>query len=307
MNTKFVLALLAMLTISQVLAEEKNRSAGTEIFFAGDSERFSTRRASVLVPLNDFQHLDHMSGLLYGWVNYAQDGWSRSGQQLNVFHHRMDTRTWSGWMIKGGVLQQGRHDTVTLDASYRKALSAQSGVEIFVNRDVVETRSALDQGLAFSFVGAGGDVGITPHWTVTGMVGHQSFNDGNDRRHFRSRLIYQPDLDLGLTMQLRYRYFDSSQSNVGNAYFNPDRYDEGMFAVGLRHRVRGWKTHLVAGAGRQRVNEDGQTPTALLEASAERQQKAYALRLRLGHTRSAAFGGPDYRRTYVNAEFVIPF
>lgn len=307
MSARYIFPLLAMIALGPLHAQEKTRAAGGEIFFAEDSERFSTRRASVLLPLNDFQHLEHMSGLRYGSVNYTQDGWSRSGQQLNVFHHRMDTRNWSGWMMNGGVLQQGGHNTVTLDASYRKALSAQSGVEVFVNRDVVETRSALDQGLAFSFVGASGDVGITPHWTVTGMVGHQSFNDGNDRRHFRSRLIYQPDLDLGMTIQLRYRYFDSSQSNAVNAYFNPERYDEGMLAVGLRHRVRGWKTHIVAGAGRQRINEDGQTPTELLEASAERQEKAYSLRFRLGHMRSAAFGGPDYRRTYANMEFVIPF
>ena len=307
MSARFFLCLLTMLTLSSLQAQDKTRAAGGEIFLSEDSERFSTRRSSVLLPLNGFQHLDYMSGLRYGSVNYTQDGWSRSGQQLNVFHHRMDTRTWSGWMINGGVLQQGGRDTAMLDASYRKALSTQSGVEIFANRDVVETRSALDQGLAFSFVGVGGDAGITPHWTVTGMVGHQAFNDGNDRRHFRSRLIYQPNLDLGMTIQLRYRYFDSSQSDVGNAYFNPERYDEGMLAVGWRHRVRGWKTHLVAGAGRQRINEDGQTPTQLLEASVERQEKAYALRLRLGHTRSASFGGPDYRRTYANMEFVIPF
>lgn len=307
MNPRRWLPLLLAAASAPLPAQENTLAVGAELSVADDSERFTTRRASVVAPLKDFRHLDNMSGLRYGQVNYTQDHWSRSGQQLGVFHHRMDTRTWSGWMMNAGVLQQGGRDAVTLDASYRRALSAQSGVEVFVNRDVVETRTALDQGRAFNFAGISGDAGLSPHWTVTGMLGHQSFNDGNDRRHVRGRLIYQPDLDLGLTLQLRYRYVDASQADVGRAYFNPERYDEGMLAIGLRNRVRRWKTHLVAGAGRQRINDDGQTPTQLFEASAERQQNDYALRLRLSHTRSAAFGGPDYRRTAASVEFVVSF
>lgn len=307
MNACLVFLLLAAVAGMPLAAEESALAAGGELMVAGDSERFSIRRTSIVAPLQHFQHLDHMSGLRYGQVRYAQDAWSRSGQQLSVFHHRMAPNTWTGWLMSAGVLQQGAHNTVIVDASYRHALSAQSGVEVFVNRDVVETRHALDLGRAFTFAGVSGDAGLSPHWTFTGLVGQQTFNDGNERRHFRSRLIYQPDLDRGLTLQLRYRYFDSSQSDVGRAYFNPDRYDEGMLAIGLRQRLHGWKTHLVAGAGRQRINDDGQMPTQLFEASAEQQTQRGVLRLRLSHLRSASFGGPDYRRGQVSAEFVVSF
>ncbi len=306
MNGLLLSALLLLAFFIPARASELLHAGGASLYTSSDSEDFSIVRASMLL-LNDYQHLDAKSGLRYTAANYAQNGWSRSAQQLSLLKHRMDPKTWSGWMIETGLLQQGGHDTLTLDASYREAFSAQSGIEVFANRDVVETRNALDLGRAFNFVGISGDAGINPHWTIVGMLGQQSFNDGNDRRHLRSRIIFQPDLDRGLTVQLRYRSFDSSQSDVARAYFNPENYSETMLAAGWRNRLDGWKTNLVAGAGRQRINHDRETPTQLIEVSADRQQKGYALRLRAGYTRSASFGGPDYRWTYAGTELYIPF
>lgn len=298
--------LLLAAILHPAFAAEGAYAGGASLYTSSDSEAFSIHRASLLL-LNDYQHLDAKSGLRYATANYAQNGWSRGAQQLSLFKHSMDPTTWSGWMVEAGLLQQGGRDTVTLDAGYRKAFSAQSGVEIFVNREVVETRNALDLGRAFNFAGISGDVGVNPHWTLVGMLGQQSFNDGNDRRHLRGRIIFQPDLNLGLTLQLRYRRFDSSQSDVSRAYFNPENYSETMLAAGWRHRLDGWKTQLVAGTGHQRINDAVETPTQLLEAIAERQVNSFALRLRAGYTRSASFGGPDYRWTYAGAELYFPF
>ncbi len=306
MKLRALILLFLSISLTTGHAAEGVRAGGAGLYASTDSEDFTVRRASVLL-LDRYQHLDAKTGVRYTTINYAQNDWSRSGQQLSLFQHKMDPKTWSGWMIDAGLLQQGGNDTVTLDASYRKALSPQSGVEVFANRDTVETRNALELGRTFNFAGISGDAGINPHWTVVGLLGYQSFNDGNERRHVRGRVVYQPNLDLGLTLQLRYRSFDSSQSDVGRAYFNPESYGETMLAAGWRKRIDGWKTHLVAGAGQQRINHQQDTPTQLLEASAEKQEKTYALRLRAGYTRSAGFGGPDYRWTYVNAELLIPF
>lgn len=301
------LALIALVScLMQAAAAEERQAAGAAAYLSSDSEDFSVRRASLML-LKDYQHLDGKTGLRYSTVEYSQNDWSRRGQQLSFLHHQMNPRLWSGWMLDAGLLQQGGHETFTLDTSYRKAFSAQSGVEVFANRDVVETRNALEAGRAFTFIGASADAGMSPHWTAVGLLGFQSFNDGNERRHVRTRIVYQPNLDIGLTLQMRYRYFDSSQLDVGRAYFNPERYDEGLLAIAWRGRIQGWKSNLVAGAGRQRVNSDPQAPTQLLEGSFEKQMENYALRFKSGYSRSAAFGGPDYRWSYINAELIIPF
>ncbi len=306
MRLRQLTPLLLSALLTNAHAHEEQRAGAAGLYASTDSEDFSVRRASVML-FNAYQHLDEKTGLRYSTIDYAQNGWSRRGQQLSFLVHHMDPKTWTGWLIDAGLLQQGGHNTVTLDASYRKAFSPQSGVEVFASRDAVETRNALDLGRTFHFAGVSGDWGVTPHLTLVGLLGYQSFNDGNERRHVRGRIVYQPDLNLGLTLQLRVRSFDSSQTDVGGAYFNPEHYTETMLAAGWKQRIDGWKTQLLAGAGQQQVNQNADTATQLLEASAEKQESGYALRLRAGYTRSAGFGGPDYHWTYANAEILIPF
>lgn len=74
--------------------------------------------------------------------------------------------------------------------------------------------------------------------TLVGLAAQQYFSDGNRRDHGRLRLIYQPSLDLGLTLQARYRTYRSSHEDVDRAYFNPKNYSEAMLAVGWRQRFR---------------------------------------------------------------------
>ncbi len=307
-----MLRLLPLLLASSVLPaaaadiSEQQTAAGVRAYYSNESERFSVNKLSTDLYA-DFRHLEQKTGLRYTEIRYGQDGWSRRGQQLNLLASRTARATGEGWIVDLGVLQQGQHQTVTADVSYRQMLAGRHSMEVFLNRDVVETRNALDDGRSFTFGGVSGDYVMHPQWTAVGMVGLQSFSDGNLRRHLRSRLIYQPWTELGIAVQARYRYADSSEADVGRAYFNPTRHDEGMLAVSWRSRVQGWRTQVVAGAGRQRINDDGQTATRLFEASAEQQQHTHAIRLRAGYSRSAAFGGPDYRWSYVAAELVIPF
>ena len=178
-----------------------------------------------------------------------------------------------------------------------------------MNRDFVETATAIDNGVSYDFAGGAIDYQWLPKWTTVGLAGVQNFSDGNQRRHLRGRLIFQPSLDLGLTTQLRYRWYDSSKSDVGRAYFNPSRYDEMMLAIGWRQRVNDWRTALTAGIGRQRIDAGAATTTRLAEASAERQMDGYALRMRAGYTHAASLASsdPNYWYRYVAMDVLIPF
>lgn len=283
-------------------------AAGGTLFYSSDSESFSSRRTSADL-MGSFSHLDGKTGLRYIDHHYSRGDWSRSGQQLRFVTHHIDRKTADGWLLETGVLRQGTHQLLTLDASYRKTVSPATSIEAFASRDIVETRNALDLGTRFNFAGLAVDQRLTSKLTAVGLAGWQAFSDDNQRRHLRARLIYQPSLDLGLTLQLRYRYFDSSKNDVAGAYFNPSRYDETLLAVGWRQRAGDWRTAITAGAGVQQVNRDDRSGTRLLEATAERQMAGYALRVRAGYSRAAAAAAtdPDYWYRYAAGELIFPF
>lgn len=299
----------ASLTPVSVSAWDNLPAAGAGYFLSGDSERFVAHRASV-EGIVGYEHLDGKTALRYTDVEFSQNGWRRRGEQLRLVASRIDRKTADGWRVEAGLMRQATHDLWTLDASYRKSLAAGPTVEWFANRDFVETRVALDQGTHFDFGGVAVDVPVNPQLTLVGLGGYQAFSDGNHRRHLRARAIWQPSLDRGLTLQLRYRWYDNSLSDVGGAYFNPSRYQEALLAVGWRQRLGDWRTALTAGAGRQQIASDSSTMSQLIEASAEKQVGRYAFRLRAGYSRAAAAVAttdPDYWYRYALGELVIPF
>lgn len=300
-------ALSASLMTSAVAAEPWAGGAG--YWQSTDSEGFGSRRLSV-EALTDYEHLDRRTGIRYIDHQFSQNEWQRRGQQLRWVARRTDRKTADGWNAELGWLQQSTHQLLTVDSNYRHTFTGGAALEVFANRDVVETRSALTQGLYFNFAGGALDVPVNPHLTLVGLAGYQLFSDDNQRRHVRGRVIWQPSLDLGLTLQLRHRWFDNSRLDVGRAYFNPQQYQEQMLALGWRQRTGDWRHALTAGIGSQQIATEARTPTQLLELSSETQTERYALRVRAGYSRAAgaaATTDPDYWYRYLLGEVVLPF
>lgn len=286
---------------------ERERGAGALLFLSHDSEGFTTRRLA-LEYLPVFKNGDALTGVRYTASRFEQNGWSRGGQQIGAVARSIDPATANGWQIDAGLARQGGHDLLTLDGSYHIPLAERRSVELFINRDWVETRNALDGGIDFTFAGAALEQGLGEYVTLIGTAAYQDFSDGNHRNHARLKLIYQPRLDLGLTLQARYRMYTSGTSDSPGAYFNPDRYGEAMLAVGWRQRVGGWMASATAGLGQQRVADAAHTPTRLLEAGLQSPPSGkQSVRLRAGVNRSASFGGPDYTYRYAQAEWIVAF
>jgi hypothetical protein len=309
MNSRLlrVLAVLALTTAcSSAQAEEYVQGIGGLADFSADSENFSIRRVGVEI-LPKFTRADFLGGVKYTDHHYEQNSWSRDGRQLSLLYRQIETDAANGMQLEAGVFSQGQYELLTADASFRTPLAASTGLEMFVNRDWVETAAALDKGVNFTFGGIALDHVVNRHFTIVGVAGLQNFSDDNFRNHGRMKVIYQPDPDLGLTLQLRYRAYTSSSSNVGAAYFNPDKYDETMLAVGWRQRISGWMTSLTAGSGQQKIASDPDTPTLLLELGLQSpvKNKNYTFRLRAVMSQGAAFNGPDYRYNYLHGEWIL--
>ncbi len=279
---------------------------GPGVFAATDSEGFSTGRVALnYLPVYLNRH--ELAGVRLTASRFSQDDWRRDSQQLLAVYRSVDPATLDGLQVEGGLSRQGGHDLLTIDANWHATLAPRRSVELFVNRDWVETRRALDDAVAFTYAGVALEQGLGEHVTLVGMAGYQDFTDGNKRRHGRAKLIYQPSLELGLTLQARYRAF-RSDTEAPRTYFNPERYQETMLAVGFRKRLQGWMGNITAGVGRQRVGTDARTPTRLLELGLESPpHQSQSVRIRAGVNNSASFGGPDYRYRYASAEWLIKF
>lgn len=184
---------------------------------------------------------------------------------------------------------------LTVDGGWRNTLIPGTSLELFLNRDWVETRRALDQGVRFTFAGASLEQAFGPHVTAIGIAARQEFSDGNSRNHGRLRLIYQPNLDLGLTLQLRYRSYRSERNDPGVTYCNPEKYEERLFALGWRRRFHSWAGNLVVGSGQQRIAGAPLVPSYLLEFSLQSPPaRRDSIRMRGGFNQSASFNGPNY-------------
>lgn len=283
------------------------RAAGTEFFLSDDSEGFQTRKLSAEF-LPQYEDADHYLGIRGSAYQYRTDDWKRDGQKISFIGRDIESATANGWTLEAGLFEQGDHTLLTFDGSYRTALAEKTAVELFANRDWVETQPALDAGTNFTFVGAALDQGLGEHVTLVGLAGTQFFSDDNRRDHGRLRLIYQPSLDLGLTLQARYRMYRSSEEDVGREYFNPEDYQESMLALGWRQRFAGWSAGLTAGFGREKINQDPSQSTRLFELNLQSPVRGpQFLRMNAGYNRSASFYGPNYDYRYIKGEWIMRF
>lgn len=282
-------------------------AAGPTFFAASDNEHFNTRRTGVdFFPSLKAQ--DAATGLRYRHHEFSQDGWSRSGEQLALAARGPLVAGVRSWQLEAGAMSQGGHTLLTADGSYLLPIAKGTSAEFFINRDFVETRTALDRGIHFTFVGGSLEHQPHPKVTLIGTLGYQDFSDDNHRRHARFRAVFQPNLDLGLTFQYRFRHYDSTPNETRRGYFNPERYQENMLLAGWRYRYSGWVGSVLAGAGTQSIAETPSGPSRLLELGLSSplagQQR---LDLRAGYLRTASFGGPDYQYRYIQANWVIRF
>lgn len=283
------------------------RAAGTEFFLSDDSEGFQTRKLSAEF-LPQYKDADHYLGVRGSAYQYRADDWKRDGQKISFIGRDIESTTANGWTLEAGLFEQGDHTLLTFDGSYRTALAEKTAVELFANRDWVETQPALDAGTNFTFVSAALDQGLGEHVTLVGLAGTQFFSDDNRRDHGRLRLIYQPSLNLGLTFQARYRMYRSSEEDVGREYFNPEDYQESMLALGWRQRFAGWSAGLTAGFGREKINQDPSQSTRLFELNVQSPVRgSQFLRMNAGYNRSASFYGPNYDYRYIRGEWIVQF
>lgn len=302
-----VAALLAIPVVAEAEAEPPF-AALADVSLASDTDGFHAARvrAGGLVAYRSW--LDYR-GIAAQTTRYAQDGWTRDVAGVVGIWRAQDAMTRAGVDAEAGVVQVGGRTRAVGDATWSFRPRSDTGVELIAAGDLVETRKAIDRAIAYGFFAASVEQTIADRFTVIGLAGFQTFTDGNDRVHLRGRLIWQVVPDYGVNVQLRWRQYESRSTDVGGAYFNPDRYRQWQGAVELRRHIGSWTWNASLGAGRETINGSDTHPVRVAELRGEG-AVTDSLRIAVHATYNRSSGytdAPDYAYRQIGVTLIHPF
>lgn len=307
----YLISGMLLFTFHANAAEDEQTKQAISIpnaYFGSDSEGFSTYKYSAgYLPL--YEHGEKYTGITYQHNYFTQGSWNSAGEQYTLMTKAINPRTALGYNLNIGYNTQSGHQLVTTDSNYGFRVTDSTKAEFIVNRDRVETKNSLNNGIYYTLGGISVEQQLMERLTAILMGANMYFSDTNTRLIVRAKLIYDLVPDYGLTAQLRYRQYRDTNTNVANNYFNPSTYNETMIAFGARKRIAGWVLSGTAGVGRQTVNQDSSTTTQLYEfaATSPVASNFYYFKTRAGYGKSAGLLGPNYLNRYIMEEFIIPF
>jgi len=218
-------------------------AVGTDIFYASDSDGTEVIRAALNVDLRNRSDNDHLGfSIEKGWYRPANSpqesrtrGFLTAAGEQGKWQWRARVGT-DGDNVIGSI---GVNDT----SPWRK--------EVFVERDIVETRQGLRRGIYSTFAGATLDMPASDRDTFTAMLGVQKFTGDNVRLHLRGSYIHVVKSDWGLSVQLRGRYFSNSTPREFD-YYSPPWFAEILPVIQVRRFIGGWELVGAGGIGAQR-------------------------------------------------------
>lgn len=288
--------------------------AGGGIGYTGtrDSDGFVTQRARVGALVQQRSPYDFL-GIAAGTEYFRQADWSERGYSLLGVLEKRDRETAAGVSAVAGVMHVESRDLLFADAVWNHRYSTSTGSELMVQRDIVESRAGLQQGITQTYAAGTLEHAFTDRLTTIVLAGGQHFSDDNDRAHLRGWLIYTLLPEHGLSLQARARAYESSRQ--GSAfYFNPEHYQNGDVGLRWRGGVAGWRFHAVLAAGEEKIDRAVTHPTKFAQFHLDRVLTGdIRVGIRYAYSRAAGDGTPagggngDYTWRYLRFVLVAPF
>jgi hypothetical protein len=304
------LACLSLLApIATLAAEPLDRIAALAgVRFEDDADGFTAAQVRAGALIDYASELRH-AGLALQNTRYAQDGWSTNAPGLIGVYRNQRRDTLEGVRAEGGLVQVNGHTRVVGDATWSHRPRESTGVELILAGDLVGTRQALEEGIAYGLAGASVEQQFGHRFTGVAMAAWQPFSDGNSRALLRARMIWSVLPEQGVSAQLRWRQYSSSDDDVGGAYFNPERYRTWDAVFSLRRRVGAWTIAGLAGGGQERVDDGSWQSTGVVEARAEGPlSRDMRLAVNALYSNAAGFANSaNYWYGSVNVNVIVPF
>jgi hypothetical protein len=220
-------------------------AVGTELWASTDSDHTDVVKL-LARALWSFERPDQYQGIA------VERAWFKPQGQ----HVRTQSRAYldlagdagAKWRWRARIGTNGH--TILGSAGFR---SADWSKELFVEREIVETPLGLDKGLYYTFAGASMDLPAGERDRFNAMAGLQEFTGRNVRLHLRGTYVHVASPKLGLSLQLRTRYFHSSVPHEFD-YYSPRDFFQAVPVVQMRRFDRsGWMYLAALGYGAQKA------------------------------------------------------
>jgi hypothetical protein len=304
--------LMMACSVSPSAGSQETRGNDTAVMaqagYEDDADEFTATKVRVGALLDYASELSHY-GVAVQSVRYAVDGWNSDAPALIGVYRNQRRDTLEGVNAEAGVVRVKGHTRLVGDATWSHRPRTSTGIELIAAGDLVGTRAALEEGIAYGLAGASVEQQFGTRFTGIAMVAWQPFTDGNSRTQLRGRAIWSVFPEQGVSVQARWRRYTSGDSEVPGAYFNPDRYRNWDAVLSVRRRVGAWRVSGLVGGGQERIGNGSWKSTGVAELRAEgRISRDMYLVGSANFSNAAGFdNSPDYWYGSANVSVIIPF
>jgi hypothetical protein len=222
---------------------QHHQAVGADLTYSTDADDTEVVRAGVNVDLR-YAGPDSYTGFRLERSRYSHTNGGRN-QDRRLFLRAADRL--GKWKYEASVGTDG-HTALGSASIHNDAALRQ---EYFLERDKIESPIGVSQGLYYTFAGAAIDLPLAKSTQATLLAGVQDFTGENRRLHVRANLIQTLSADLGLSGQLRTRYFRNSNPREYD-YYSPLWYAEVVPVLQIRRYTGGWRLLAAGGLGVQR-------------------------------------------------------
>lgn len=220
-------------------------AAGAELWVSSDSEKTSVVKLTGRA-LWDFEGPTNFQGIDLEHAWFSPEG-QHAREQTRVY---LDMAGAAGGNWKWNAKLGTNGSTIVGSGSIR---ASDWSKELFLEREIVETPRGVDQGIYYTLLGASADLVSGREDTLSAMAGVQKFTGSNTRLHLRGTYVHVIKPELGLSIQLRARYFHSTFPGEFD-YYSPRNFIQLTPVVQMRRFDRaGWMYLIALGYGAQRA------------------------------------------------------
>ena len=276
-------------------------AAGVELFASTDSDDTSVVKLLGRALLTE-RGPDTFAGvaLEQAWFT-PQGGETRRDRRIYV---DLADRAGAKWLWRARLGTDGH--TWLGSANLR---SSDWSKEFFLEREIVETPRGVDEGIYYTFAGGSFDIPASPRGTVNLMAGVQEFTGKNVRLHARGSYVHVVKPEIGLSMQLRGRFFHSTEPDEFD-YYSPRNFVQLLPVAQMRRfDSRGWMYLAAAGLGVQRATSSGWQSARLAEVRVEspRGDNGFRAFLHVQYSNASLSGAGDYHYVMTRAGLTARF
>lgn len=246
-------------------------SAGIELFASTDSDKTDVLKLLAKGALMD-DGADRYRGVVVERALFTPQG--QHTRQDERFYLEAADKAGSDWLWRAKIGTDG-HSWLGSANVHAKDWSK----EVFIEREIVETPRGVDEGIYYTFVGASLDLPASDRDIFTATAGIQEFTGKNERLHLRGNYTRVLRPKVGLTAQLRARYFHSTAPGEFD-YYSPKNFVQLLPVLQMRRFTStGWMVLGAAGYGVQRATGGSWQSARLAEVRVESPRSVRGFRL----------------------------